>query len=198
MPLREKITREKIADAGFMLVREEGEEKLNVRNLAKRLGCSTQPIMYCYRSVNELREDILNKADEFQTEYLTKDITGVTDIMIGIGLNYIKFAAEESKLFRFIFLSDRSRGGSGIADLINGDVNGELLTPIMQNEGLSEHDARNVFEAFFAAFHGYASLIAYNMTTYDKRHCYFQLSRIYYGVIDSIKYENARKSETVF
>ncbi len=196
MPIREKMTRDIIADAGFMLVREEGEEKLNVRNLAARLGCSTQPIMYCYKSVSELKEDILNLADKFQTDYLTKDITGVTDIMLGIGLNYIKFAAEESRLFRFIFLSDRTNG-SGIAELINGDDNGEILVPIMQNEGLSAHDARNAFEAYFAAFHGYATMIAYNMLEYDKRHCYAQLQRIYYGIIDSIKYENAKQNSTV-
>lgn len=197
MPEREKITREKIADAGFMLVREEGESRLNVRNLAARLGCSTQPIMYCYKSVNELREDILNKADAFQTEYLSKNINGVTDIMLGIGLNYIKFAAEERNLFRFIFLSERTQG-AGIAELISGDDSGELLLPIIQNEGLSAGDAKNVFEAFFAAFHGYATMIAYNMIQYDKRHCYAQLTRTYYGIIDSIKYENAKNSSTVF
>ena len=44
MPPKARITRDMILDAAFDLVRAEGHEALNVRTLAKRLGCSTQPI----------------------------------------------------------------------------------------------------------------------------------------------------------
>ncbi len=189
MANKAKVTKEMIVAEGLELIRENGEEKLNVRNLAARLGCSTQPVMYCYPTVGKLRKDILEKANEFHTAFLTQGLIPGVDIIIGIGINYIRFAEEERNLFRFIFLSDEAQS-SGIAELITSDESRELLRPVIDSRRISESDAGDILEALFAAFHGYAMLIAYNMMPYDKRQCKKQLERIYRGVISGIYEEN--------
>lgn len=39
-----KITRQKILEASIDVIKKYGYEKFSVRNIAKQLGCSTQPI----------------------------------------------------------------------------------------------------------------------------------------------------------
>ena len=52
MPPRSKITREMIIDAAYEIVRESGEGSLNARSIADRLGCSTQPVLYVFRTMD--------------------------------------------------------------------------------------------------------------------------------------------------
>lgn len=44
---RQRITKEMIVEAAFSLAREGGMEKVLVKNIAERIGCSVQPV-YCY------------------------------------------------------------------------------------------------------------------------------------------------------
>ena len=84
----------------FRLIRERGHEALTARSLASALGCSTQPIMYQFPNLDELRELTYQKADVFHTEYLL----AAGDIL-EMGLRYVRFAKEEPQLFRFLFQS---------------------------------------------------------------------------------------------
>ena len=70
MPPKAKITKEMVISAGLTVVRNEGQESLNVRRVAAELNCSTQPIMYHYKTVEELKADIYAAADSFHTEYI--------------------------------------------------------------------------------------------------------------------------------
>ena len=72
MPPSVRIRREEILRAAFELVREEGAEALNVRAVAKRIGCSTQPVMYHFHSVAELKKEVYIISDEYHTRYLTQ------------------------------------------------------------------------------------------------------------------------------
>lgn len=45
MPPKPKITEKMILDTAFSIVRMEGEEKLTVRRIAEKPGCSTQPVL---------------------------------------------------------------------------------------------------------------------------------------------------------
>ena len=49
MPPKTRITKEMIINAGFEIVRFDGVEALNARNIASKLSCSTQPVMYCFK-----------------------------------------------------------------------------------------------------------------------------------------------------
>ena len=58
MPPRVKITKDMVVDAAFEVVREMGAENINVRTVAKKLGCSTQPIMYHFATIKELKKTV--------------------------------------------------------------------------------------------------------------------------------------------
>ena len=42
---------------------------INARTVAKNLKCSTQPVMYQFETIEELKKAVYAKADRFHTEY---------------------------------------------------------------------------------------------------------------------------------
>ena len=61
--------RENVPDQGEVLedhrlVREQGFEALTARNLSKRIGCSTQPILYHFADMKELRK-VMRETEAF-------------------------------------------------------------------------------------------------------------------------------------
>ncbi|HAP22197.1 MAG TPA: TetR family transcriptional regulator, partial [Lachnospiraceae bacterium] len=93
MPPKVKVTKDMVIDAAFEVARETGVENINARTVAKKLNCSTQPVMYHFATIEELKKSAYAKTDVYHTEYLMN--VNSDDIMLGIGLNYIRFAVEE-------------------------------------------------------------------------------------------------------
>lgn len=182
MPPKAKITKNMVIDAGFDIVRKEGQDSLNVRKMAAELGCSTQPVMYHYKTVDELKADIYAVADAFHSEYIMRLDDNTTTPMLSLGLNYIRFAYEEKFLFRFLFQSDKFQN-IGFKELLDGDGSAALLKPLIQQTGLNILQARAVFETLFLCVHGYASLLANNSMTFNEKHCSKLLTSTFEGIV---------------
>lgn len=182
MPPKTKITKEMIIAAGLKIVRSEGEGALNVRRIAAELECSTQPVMYHYKNVEELRADIFSAADRLHEEYISQKPEGETDPFLSMGLRYIRFAYEEKHLFRFLFQSDKYKS-TGLTQLLEQPEAEFLLRPICEETGLSRDKAKEVFEGLFMCVHGAASFIADNSVEYDEGHYKAILSNVFFGMI---------------
>lgn len=154
-------TREQMVDVAFQLVRREGYAALTARSLAAELGCSTQPIMYQFPELAKLRELVYQKADQYHTTYLFS-----AEDLLGIGLRYVQFAAEEPNLFRLLFQSGHFDGTS-LADMLAAPEVAGIVQAASSELSLSKEDALSVFEALYVAVHGYASLVANNAMKYD-------------------------------
>lgn len=163
MPRRPATTKEAMIEAAFQLVRRNGFGALTARSLALELGCSTQPIMYRFPDLATLKELVYQKADEYHTAYLSAG-----EDLLGIGLRYVQFAAEETNLFRLLFQSGHFDGAS-LAEMVAGPETVELIRATSFELGLSKEEALTTFEALYVAVHGYASLIANNAMKYDPR-----------------------------
>ena len=161
MPKKPTTTKEAMIDGAFRLIREKGHESLTARGLAAFLGCSTQPVMYQFPSLDTLRDLAYQKADAFHSEYI---LSGAN--LLEMGLRYIRFAQEEPHLFRFLFQSGRFSGFS-LTDLIRAPEAGGILSAVSAEEGLTAEEAVAFFEPLVAVVHGYASLIANNAMKYD-------------------------------
>ena len=182
MPPKARITKEMVIEAGFGIVRSEGQENLNVRRIAAELHCSTQPVMYHYKSVDVLKGDIYAAADEFHTEYIMKSCDNAENPMLSIGLNYIRFAEKERFLFRFLFQSDKFRN-IGFREMLDSEENDFLIQPLAEQTGLDREQAKKVFETLFICVHGYASLLANNSMEYSEEHSAEMLKNIFMSVV---------------
>ena len=186
MPPKPKITREMVLDAAFDLVREKGQAALNVRSVAKRLGCSTQPVLYNFATVVSLKDAVYRKADEFHTAYILPKGAEGPEALLQLGLNYVRFGHEEGHLFRFLFESNQF-GGMDMNALVQWPGVGELVNILAQGLGCQAEAARQVFLTFFAVAHGLASLLANNAMAYDENECAKMLETVFYGALASMK-----------
>lgn len=186
MPPKFKITREMIVDAGFCLVRESGLEKVNARNIAERLSCSTQPVLYSFKTIDEIKHAVYEKANAFHTEYIMNVKEG--DVLQGIGLNYIRFAIEEPNLFRFISQSGYGKEHS-LLEMIDSEEMKPLLEMMSGAMGRSVEQTREIFITLSMFVHGYASIIVNNVLEYDEALVSKHLYRVYRGAVLAIEEE---------
>lgn len=164
MPPKVRITRQMVADAAFKVVRAEGAESLNVRRVAKELNCSTQPVLYSFATVEELRKEVYKTADAFHTAYIMPD-ESAENPLLSLGQNYIRFGREEKHLFRFLFQTDSL--GSDFREVFASPELDGMIGIVAAATQCDIEEARRRFMAFFAAAHGFASLLANNAMEYD-------------------------------
>lgn len=186
MPPKAKITKDMVIGAAFEVARETGAENINARAVANRLNCSTQPVMYHFATMEELKKSAYAKADAYHTEYLMN--VSAQDVLLGIGLNYIRFAVEEPHLFRFLFQS-----GFAVENSFLEMVNSQELTPILsvmqEAMELSMEQTKEVFVTLALFVHGYASILVNNSLEYDEHLIAAQLRRVYAGAILALQEE---------
>ena len=166
MPRSPRITRDMIVEAAFALVRREGVQALNVRAVAARLGCSTQPVLYQFADMASLRQAAYERADAFHTAFLLDGLEREAEPLLELGLRYIRFGAEEGPLFRFLFQSGQFSGRS-LEELIAAPEAASVLA--LAGEALpgDAEQVRQTFRTLFIAVHGLASLLANNAMRFD-------------------------------
>lgn len=188
MPPRAKITKEMVIDAAFEVAREVGGESINARTVAKKLNCSTQPVMYHFATIEELKKAAYAKADGYHSEYLMNIESPQKDVMLGIGLNYIRFAIEEPHLFRFLFQSNFFTGTT-LHEMINAEELVPVLLAMQGAVGESIGQVKEIFLTIFLFAHGYAGIIANNSLEYDEELIKSHLKRVYRGAILAVQEE---------
>ena len=137
--------------------------------ISKRLQCSTQPVLYCFSTVEDIKAAVYKQADEYHTAFLMNTEHDYGNPMLTIGMNYIRFAVEEPHLFHLLFQSDGLRG-SNFADLNS-----------------TEEGAKEIFTTLFVFVHGYASLFANNTMEYDKKNLITSLTHVFSGAVYAAK-----------
>ena len=182
MPAKAKVTKEMIIDAAFAVARETGAENINARTVSERLHCSTQPVMYHFATIEELKRAVYAKADLYHSEYLMNMKKLPNGAALGIGMNYIRFAIEEPYLFRFLFQSDFFNGKT-MLELIDAEELIPVLSSMQRALGVDIEQTKKIFLTVFLFAHGYASIIANNSLKYDEELINSQLDRAYRGAI---------------
>lgn len=186
MPPKAKITKEMIVDTAFLIVQKEGVDKVTARSISEQLNCSTQPVLYYFATVEDIKKAVYKKADGYHSEYIMNMENDYGNPMLAIGMNYIRFAIEERNLFQFLFQSNEF-SGVGILELLESEELLPIFT-VLQNElDMSMKDTKEVFSTLFIFAHGYASLYANNTMVYEEQNVMKMLEKIFYGAICAVK-----------
>lgn len=186
MPPKAKITKEMIVEAAFHIAQEEGIEKVTARSISEQLKCSTQPVLYYFSTVEDIKRLVYKKADEYHTDYIMNMGTDAENPLLVIGMNYIRFAIEESNLFRLLFQSNEF-SGTGMLDLLETEELLPIFTVLQKELGVSIEAAKEVFGTLFIFVHGYASLYANNAMIYNELHVRNALEKMFYGAVCAAK-----------
>lgn len=161
MPPKPKITKEMILDTVLALTREAGFGQVNARSIAARLGCSTRPIFTCYANMEELKQEFLEAAFAFYTQYTAEyGCRAGLDPCLVLPLSYVAFAREETEVFLLLFVSDMDLQMDEPRDFYREAGNEEKALMFAETLGLSPEQGKKVFLDLFLYAHGIAVLTA--------------------------------------
>ena len=189
MPPKPKITREMILEAAFEIVRNEGIKNVNARNISKKLSCSTQPVLYYFSAIEEIKDEVYKKVDEYHSDYIMNIQGRFENPMLEIGLLYIKFAAEESNLFKFLFQSNKYVN-KNFDELMAHEEIKPILEILSQEIDVEIEIAKEIFTSIFLLVHGLASMLANNSMVYDEEYIIKIIGMSFVGIVSSFKGES--------
>ena len=109
MARKESITRQMILDTAFEMAREEGLANITARHVAERANCSTQPIFRSFASMDELTDEVYQRAVAFFQNYYAVYPRLERMPFCNLGMAYLAFAREEKELFRMLFVPSNPR-----------------------------------------------------------------------------------------
>ena len=159
MPTQIKISKEMILETAFEIVRKDGTEKLSNRELANKLNCSIRPIYYQFENVEEMQKELYTKIEQFFYKFLLDNMVEGIPKYKQIGINYIKFAKKEKKLFQILFMSNTGLTPSAFVSK-DGEDYKEIEKLIKISTNLKEEDIKDFHTKMWIFCHGIATLVA--------------------------------------
>lgn len=105
------ITRERVIECAFDELKENGWERWNARQIARRAGCSTMPIFRLFGSMDELKKEVIARALKVYEEYIYGGMREEKPYK-GTGRAYIRFAKEQPWLFKALCVTEEFTGQS--------------------------------------------------------------------------------------
>lgn len=156
MPAVRKASREQIIDAAVAILRDEGFSAINARSVAKKLGCSTQPIYFSFKNMDELKAALTERAIELHTQRVRDSLRaheGNDSRYSSYGMGFVRFAAEEKQLFRWLYLE-----GHQLGPYQNDVLLPEIIAVIVEEFGYSEEVARRFHQDMIYFTYGLAIL----------------------------------------
>ncbi|MBQ9612309.1 MAG: TetR/AcrR family transcriptional regulator [Lachnospiraceae bacterium] len=192
MPPKIRITKDMIINAAIEIAKQSGYESINARTVSEELHCSTQPVMYQFSTIDAMKRAAYDEVDKRHTEYLMT-VPPEQDPILGIGLNYVRFAVEEPQLFRFLFQSGYAQENS-LLEMIDSEELIPVLAAMQEGAGLSMEKTRQVFLTVALFAHGYASIIANNHLEFNESLIAEHLERTWNGALLAAAQEESNES----
>ena len=168
MPPKPKFTREEIVAAALELVSEKGMSALTSRDLGARLGSSARPIFTVFNSMEEVQEAVRDAALKRFESYAEKAMH-YTPVFKQVGMQMILFAMEEPKLYQLVYMSENA-DATDFESIVErlGDVTQLCVGVIQRDYGLSEEDAKALFEHVWIYTFGIGALCATGMCRFSQ------------------------------
>ena len=153
-----KIKKEDLVKGTIKIIRSKGDAELSARNLARVVGCSTQPIFRIFKNMDDLKNTVYDDVYELQKKYLSNGENHQVPF-IGVGLSYIEFASKEKNLFKFLFMSSNSKYNN-ILKMAEDESGKKYVDMIEKTTGLSTESSKQIYINTWLIIHGIASMMA--------------------------------------
>lgn len=160
MPPKPKFTRDEMVQAALELVARRGTEALTARELGAALGSSARPIFTVFRSMDELQQAVREAAMRRFEQFVRQPVPDMP-VFKQVGMQMVRFAMEEPKLYQLLFMQENAAGFSGMVRIL-GSTADTCMKAIRQDYGLEPDEARMLFENMWIYTFGVGALCATN------------------------------------
>ena len=197
MPPKAKFTREEIIEVALSLAADKGIRALTARELGAALGVSTRPIFTAFENMEEVLSEV-RKAALAKFEEYTRKAQEFTPVYKELGLQMVRFAAEQPKLYRLLFMTEKPEA-KGFDDVfVNlGDMATLCVEVIQHDYELDYENARLLFQHNWIHTYAVGALIATGVCCFTEKEIQDMLSREFVAMLMLIKSGKAQSCTTV-
>lgn len=188
MPPKPKFSRDEILNAAFEIVREDGKNELSARSLAARLNSSTQPIFMHFQNMNELLNEVKDRAKALYKQYVDEGLSQAIPFK-SVGLKYIQFAKDEPELFKLLFMSADATDKKSHFFPTNDDNYPIVLSSLKDCYGLDEDKAKKLYNHLSIYTHGMAITFVQGRQIFSMQEVSDLLSEVFIALMKNITSE---------
>lgn len=184
MPPKAKFSERDITLAALSIVREKGIEALTARALGKALKSSVSPVFKAFKGgMEEVKKAVISEARALYGEYVEKGLLQ-DKAFRGVGLMYIKFAADEPRLFNLLFMTgeEKTRELSSVLPQIDDNYD-KILASVEAEFNLGEKKSKWLYRHLWIYTHGIAALTATNTCRFTDAEIQKLLAEVCLGLI---------------
>lgn len=151
---------------GLVVLREQGEDKLSLRELAKQCGVSMAAPYAHYENkemfIRALQEAVMRELTEQLTDS-AEEHAGKKDILVELGLRYVRFFMDNPNYFSLLFgqsehtltvLWQEESGSNPAFDVLK-----RAADPLLRELQLPDETKYNILLAMWALVHGLAAAV---------------------------------------
>lgn len=177
MPTKPRIPKETILKAAFEILNEGGYSNVNINTIAKKLGCSTQPISWHFSNMNEFRKELARYSLEFANEYMRPKCD--KEPLEAVGNGYLDLAFDYPNLFKFIYMNDSSGINVGnIEDVSKDEGNEELASYLMEKYKMTKDEAEAYLLNVIVYTHGLMTMAVSKLINITKEEARAKMKEI--------------------
>ncbi|MBQ7358859.1 MAG: TetR/AcrR family transcriptional regulator [Lachnospiraceae bacterium] len=169
MPSSPKISKQLMLKTAFEMLCEEGYSAINIKTLAKKIGCSTQPISRHFGSMDGLRKELLDYCIGFLESFFQIEGDTAFDIVMGISRGYIEVAFQYPNLYKYFYMSEQDgERMSMIAQTLRLTNYNKLIERLEKEHQIGTKEAAQFVDNMTFYVHGIASYVAVDFGSYTK------------------------------
>ena len=155
------ISREVILDAALKILIRDGYAAVNVKTIAKEIGCSTQPIVWHFENMDGLRLALSEYARDYAAGKAFLDSANKVESFEFLGRSYVKMALKEPNLFKFLYLGESPMGKPyDLKGIARDKKNKEMISKIAEQTGINEEQVIRFVRNTLIYSHGIATMVA--------------------------------------
>ncbi len=187
MPPKAKFDKETIVSGALELVRSAGMQALTARALGAKLHSSARPIFTVFDSMEEVQQEVLSRVRKLYASYIHAGLADPQPFK-AVGTQYIRFAIEQPRFFRLLFMTERPQI-PGISDVLPQiDESYDAILQAIQTEyGLPPVKAQLLYKHLWIYTHGIASLCATDVCRFTPKEIGDMMTDVFRGVLEQIQ-----------
>ena len=160
MPRQVQIIKDRILKAAMDVLIRDGFSAVNIKSVAKELGCSTQPIAWQFGNMDSMRKALAKETVAYANQKMTLTTTNAIEAFWRVGRAYIDLAFDTPNLFRFVYMGEsREYVRGGFDSILTDRGNAALINGLHQQLDISKEQAAQLFQRTVVYTHGIASLV---------------------------------------
>lgn len=199
MPPKVKYPRDHILSVALDMTRKEGIESVTARELGARLGASSRPVFTAFENMEEVHKAVEEAAKTIFRQYI-ENFTQYKPAFKRFGIQMVRFAIEEPKLYQLLFMKEKSSGNIREAVRELYDDPEQVVNILKHDYGLDDEIAWKLFSSLTIFSYGIGLLCARRVCTFTYEEIETMLGEQFAGLISLYKsgqYEKCNVHPTV-